>query len=217
MTTKEPEPVTDWAEDYDIFDADFVKDPYPVWQELRGQCPVAHTDRWGGSYMPSTFETVNQVAHDTENYTSFEVSVAPIPPTYDEEGNRLRSVIASDPPEHSPDRRLMLPFFSPKRVEIYREHTEQLARRLIQGFIEDGRVDAAGDYARQIPPRIIAEILGIDPERTDDFTEWVQGVLEFGLQDPEIREKYRLIIQDFFLEEVGPDSEVCFLPAIEGG
>ena len=35
MTTKEPEPVTDWAEDYDIFDADFVKDPYPVWQELR--------------------------------------------------------------------------------------------------------------------------------------------------------------------------------------
>ncbi len=25
------------------------------------------------------------------------------------------------------------------------------------------------------------------------------------------------IFQDFFLEEVRPDSEVCFLPAIEGG
>ncbi len=25
------------------------------------------------------------------------------------------------------------------------------------------------------------------------------------------------IFQDFFLEGVGPDSEVCFLPAIEGG
>lgn len=25
------------------------------------------------------------------------------------------------------------------------------------------------------------------------------------------------IFQDYFLEEVGPDSEVCFLPAIEGG
>lgn len=25
------------------------------------------------------------------------------------------------------------------------------------------------------------------------------------------------IFQDFFLEEVGPDAEVCFLPAIEGG
>ncbi len=25
------------------------------------------------------------------------------------------------------------------------------------------------------------------------------------------------IFQDYFLEAVGPDSEVCFLPAIEGG
>jgi molybdopterin synthase sulfur carrier subunit len=25
------------------------------------------------------------------------------------------------------------------------------------------------------------------------------------------------IYHDFFLEEIGPDSEVCFLPAIEGG
>ena len=25
------------------------------------------------------------------------------------------------------------------------------------------------------------------------------------------------IFHDFFLEEIGPDSEVCFLPAIEGG
>ena len=205
MTTREP--VNDWAEDYDIFDPEFVKDPYPVWQELRGTCPVAHSDRWEGSYMPSTFETVTQVAHDVENFTSFEITVAPLPATYDDAGNRLRSVIASDPPEHGPERRVMLPFFSPKRVEVYRQHTRGLARRLISGFIEDGRADAAGDYARQIPPRIIAEILGIDPERTDDFTEWVQGVLELGLQDPEIREKYRKIIADFFVEEIAKRQE----------
>ncbi len=205
MTTREP--VEDWAEDFDIFDPEFVKDPYPTWQDLRGQCPVAHSDRWGGSYMPSTFETVSQVAHDAENFTSFEVGVAPVPVAYDDDGNRLRSVIASDPPEHTPERRLMLPFFSPKRVERYREHTQNLARRLIGGFIEDGRADAAGQYARQIPPRIIAEILGIDPERSDDFTTWVQGVLELGLTDPEIREKYRVIIQDFFIEEIARRQE----------
>ena len=142
------------------------------------------------------------VAHDAENFTSFEVSVAPVPTNYDEEGNRLRSVITSDPPEHTPERRLMLPFFSPKAVEKYREPTRELSRRLIAGFVEDGRVDAAGEYARQIPPRVIAEILGIDPEMSDEFTEWVQGVLELGLQDAEIREKYRLIIQDFFLAEI---------------
>jgi cytochrome P450 len=196
------EPVTDWAEDFDIFNPEFVKDPYPFWEDLRGTCPVPHSDRWGGSYMPTTFETVTSVAHDAENFTSFEVSVAPIPANYDDDGNRLRSVITSDPPEHTPERRLMLPFFSPKAVERYREPTRELCRRLIAGFIEDGRADVAGNYARQIPPRVIAEILGIDPDMSDQFTEWVQGVLELGLQDPEVREKYRLIIQDFFLSEI---------------
>ena len=196
------EPVKDWAEDYDIFDPSFVRDPYPVWEDLRGQCPVAHTDRWGGSHMPTTFETVTGVAHDVDRFSSFEVGVAPVPIAYDDDGNRLRSIIASDPPDHTPERRLMLPFFAPKAVEKYRESTRELCRQLIRGFIERGEVDAAGEYARQIPPRVIAEILGIDPEMSDEFTEWVQGVLELGLQDPEVREKYRIIIQDFFLEEI---------------
>jgi len=196
------DPVDDWAADYDIFDPAFVRDPYPVWEQLRPTCPVAHTDRWGGSYMPSTFETVSGVAHDVENFTSFEITVAPFPVVHDEHGNRLRSIIASDPPEHTPERRLMLPFFSPKAVDRYRESTRALCRQLIGGFIENGRVDAAADYARQIPPRVIAEILGIDADMSDDFTEWVQGVLELGLQDPAVREKYRIIIQDFFLNEI---------------
>ena len=73
------EPVEDWASDYDIFDPGFVSDPYPEWKALRdGGCPVAHSERWGGSHMPVTFETVNEVAHDTERFTSFEVSVAPV-------------------------------------------------------------------------------------------------------------------------------------------
>lgn len=196
------DPVDDWTTDYDIFDPSFVRDPYPIWDELRPTCPVPHTERWGGSHMPTTFDTVTGVAHDVENFTSYEITVAPIPITYDEQGNRMRSIIASDPPEHTPERRLMLSFFGPKSVEKYREHTRDLARRLIAGFIERGEVDAAGEYARQIPPRVIADILGIDPEMSDDFTEWVQGVLELGLQDAEIREKYRLIIQDFFLAEI---------------
>ncbi len=39
-----------------------------------------------------------------------------------------------------------------------------MCRKLIREFIEDGQADVAGEYARQIPQRIIARILGIDPE-----------------------------------------------------
>jgi len=202
-TDNQLKPVQDWAEDFEIFDEAFVNDPYPIWKDLRDQgCPFARTERRQVSYMPTTFEAVRQVAADTENWSSFSVSVTPTTPTYDAQGHRLRSIISSDAPDHTPERRLMLPFFAPKMVEKYREHTQELCRRLIREFIEEGRADVAGDYARQIPPRIIALILGIDPEMADDFTTWVQGVLELGLQDEEIRQHYAEIIRDFFVEEI---------------
>lgn len=196
------EPVDNWADDYDIFDSEFVNDPYPTWAELRGECPVPHTQRWGGSYMPVTYAGVTGAAKDTKHLSSSSVSVAPVPVSVDEEGREMRSVISSDPPDHTAIRRLLLPFFAPDKVEAYREPTRELCRRLLRGFVEEGRVDAAGDYARQIPPRVIAEILGIDPERADDFTEWVQGVLELGLTDEETREHYSAKIRQFFLDEI---------------
>ena len=199
----ETNPVLDWAEDFELFDPAFVKDPYPIFKELRESgCPFARTERRQVSHMPTTFEGVREVAADTETFSSFSVSVTPTPAFYDEAGNRLRSIIATDPPDHSPERRLMLPFFAPKAVEKYREHTQELCRKLIRGFIEDGRADLAEDYARQIPPRIIAAILGIDPEMGDEFAGWVQGVLELGLQDDAIREHYSAIIRNFFVEEI---------------
>lgn len=195
--------VQDWAEDFDIFDARYVRDPYPIWDELRAAgCPVAHSERWGGSYLPVDHADVVGIAHDVERFSSIEITVAPIPANYDEDGNRIRSIIASDPPDHTPERRLMLPFFAPRAVERFRQPTRDLCRQLLRGFVERGEVDAAEEYAKQIPPRVIAEILGIDPARGDDFAEWVRGALELGLKDAEIREKYRVIIQSFFAQEI---------------
>ena len=42
-------PVMDWAGDFDHLDRAWVDDPYPIWDRLRVQCPVAHTDRYGVS------------------------------------------------------------------------------------------------------------------------------------------------------------------------
>ena len=57
-----PEEVKDWAHDYDIFDRDYIKDPFPVWDELREKCPIAHTERWGGSWMPTRYADLFAIA-----------------------------------------------------------------------------------------------------------------------------------------------------------
>jgi hypothetical protein len=41
-------PVADWAGDFDHLDPAFVENPYPIWDELRQKCPIAHTERFSG-------------------------------------------------------------------------------------------------------------------------------------------------------------------------
>jgi hypothetical protein len=58
-------PVKDFATDFDHTDPQWVNDPFPIWDELRTECPVAHTNRYGGAWMPTTQEGVAAVAYDT--------------------------------------------------------------------------------------------------------------------------------------------------------
>ena len=179
MTSK---PVADWTTDYDILDPDYVADPYPVWDDLREQCPIAHSDRWGGSWLPTKYADVQRIAQDHAHFSSSDVGVLTFtleerpPPPID----IPLHPIDADQPVHTWTRRLLLPWFSHTRVEQYEPYTRDLCNRLIDGFIESGSADAAGDYARQIPVRVISLILGVPDELADTFTGWVQDMLEFA-------------------------------------
>ena len=176
------EGITDWSTDYDILDDEYVADPYPVWDDLREQCPVAHSDRWGGSWMPTRYADVSAVAHDVAHFSSSDVGVLTFA-----EGERPPAPIEiplppidADPPQHTWARRLLLPWFSHTRVDSYEPVTRDLCNRLIDGFIDTGSADAARDYAQQIPVRVIALVLGVPDEMSDTFTGWVSDVLQYA-------------------------------------
>ena len=61
-------PVKDWATDFDHLNPSWINDPFPIWDEMRKKCPIAHTDRFMGVYFPSRYEDVRAVAYD--NYIS---------------------------------------------------------------------------------------------------------------------------------------------------
>ena len=87
-------PVTDWVNDFDHTDPRWTEDPFPIWDELRGKCPVAHTDRFLGVYLPTTFEAVKQISYDTEHFSSRRVVVRNVRP----EVVMPSPPITSDPP-----------------------------------------------------------------------------------------------------------------------
>ena len=71
---------TDWLADYDIFDPGFVRDPYPTMSEIReSACPIAHTERWGGSWMPTRYDDIVAVAQEHDIFTSRNIIVVPPP------------------------------------------------------------------------------------------------------------------------------------------
>lgn len=207
MTT---EPVKDWTKDYDIFAEEYVKDPYGIWDDLRRHCPVAHSGRWGGSWMPTRYEDVFNIARDIEHFSSTQPLVAPVLPPEgykrDENGPDFSEVrappISSDPPEHTWSRKLILPPFSQKSIAKWEPMTRDHCRSLIDGFIEDGRVDAAAGYAQLIPPYVIARMLGVPDEMTATFTDWVRDLLEYGLTDPERRIPARRALLSFLYEQL---------------
>jgi len=174
------QPVRDWATDFDHTDPAWIDDPFPIWDELRGRCPVAHSERFeGGAFFPSRYQDVRDIAYDTEHFSSRRVIVRkkkleqtmPSPP------------ITSDPPEHRGDRMPLLPPFNPKAVERLKEGTRALCARLIDGLRARGECDAATDYAQHIPTRVIAHMLGVPEDDGDRFRHWIKLALEEGIHD----------------------------------
>ena len=95
MSSRHP-PVTDWATDFDHTDPAWVADPFPIWDDLRPRCPVAHSDRYGGTWLPVRHEDIAAVAYDTEHFTSRSVVVSELRPGPDD----LPAPIGLAPPDH---------------------------------------------------------------------------------------------------------------------
>jgi len=197
-------PVEDLLTDYDIFDPEFIRDPYPSFGEIReSKCPIAHTDRWQGSWMPTRYADVVAISQEYETFTSRGILVLPPPPGQTEGayGSVTAPPITSDPPDHHWHRRLILPVFAPQVVAKYEQGTRDLCNALIDEFIDAGTADAAADYAQHIPVRVIATMLGVPLEMEPEFTEWVRGALE-NMTDMEGRKRARSSILNFFLAQV---------------
>jgi cytochrome P450 len=168
-------PVTDWATDFDHTDPRWISDPYPIWDELRKRCPVAHTDRFNGVYFPSRYEDVKAITYDTEHFSSRRVVVREVPV------KASSPPITLDPPEHGPARRLLLSAFAPNAIKALETSTREICAELVDRLSEQDGCDAAEEYAKHIPARVIAHLLGVPEEDGDKFRGWIQDSLEEGI------------------------------------
>jgi cytochrome P450 len=192
-------PVTDWVHDFDHTDPRWTDNPFPIWDELRATSPVVHTDRFLGCYLPTTYEAVKEIAYDTDNFSSRRVIVR------DERPEVLRNAappITSDPPVHKPAKQLLLPPFTPDAMKKLEPRVRAICNELIDEFIADGKCDAAQRYAKYIPVRAIAHMLGIPEKDSDLFIKWIHMILELSIKDERQLKQAVEEMSGYFMEHI---------------
>lgn len=176
-------PVSDWTTDFDHTDPDWAADPFPIWSDLRQRCPIARTERYGGAWLPTRHADVSAIAYDSRHFSSRSVVVTNRKPPRELAPAGGFPPISSDPPYHMEARRPLLPAFSPQRVARYEESTRAYCNSLIDNLQGRSRVDAATEYAQDIPVRVISDMLGFPPDDGEQFRKFIHHVLE-GVNNP---------------------------------
>ena len=171
-------PVSDWERDFDHTDDAWAADPFPIWDRLRRECPVAHTDRYGGAWLPTRHEDVAAIAYDTDRFTSRSVVVTEFRAPLELAPEGIAPPISSDPPYHMEARRVLLPIFSPQAVAKLEPSTRAYCHYLVDAIRGRAEADAAVEYAQHIPVRVIANLLGLPESDADIFRGFVHHVLE---------------------------------------
>jgi cytochrome P450 family 130 len=139
----------DLEEDFDPITEEDVAAKHAT---MREQCPVAHVRNGAAHFWALTrFTDVTSAARDTVGFAN---------------GKRMRfksrrPPLESDPPEHTQWRKLLNPFFLPRRIEeTFEPISRQLAVALIEPLIAAGGGDMARDLARPLPPQVLLSFLG---------------------------------------------------------
>lgn len=171
----------------DPFDLSVRADPYPLYERLRNESPVHYLEA-DDIYLVSKYDDLTTMLRDSETYSSKFVG----PPTEVRRRTRLgaqmqqsmiaqnftglRVVIGTDPPDHTTLRRLVSRPFTPRVIWEREQRIRELTNEMIDGLIEanerDGSADLVEHIAYPLPVIVIALVLGIPPERRDDFKRW---------------------------------------------
>src|SRR5262249_45098780 len=78
-----------------------------------------------------------------------------------------------DPPEHTIFRRLLNPIFNARRISALGPMIEGIVNRQIDTLLGRESGDFYEDFAAIVPIYAIEGLLGVDPERHEDFRDWV--------------------------------------------
>jgi cytochrome P450 len=165
-----------------LFSPGIVADPYPVYARWRTERPVARPRE--RLYVLSRFADCEAVLADPAfgRVEENDVRLAPGQAravarrvvARRPDGVSARSMLQSNPPDHTRLRRLVSRAFTPARVRELAPRVEALTASLLSGAPDgpDGRFDLIAGLALPLPVAVISELLGIPVADRPRLVAW---------------------------------------------
>jgi cytochrome P450 len=84
----------------------------------------------------------------------------------------VQQMLFMDAPAHTRLRTLASAAFTPARVEVLRQHIQQIADRLLDAVVSQGEMDVIADFAAPLPAIVTAEMLGVPVSDHRQLKAW---------------------------------------------
>jgi len=179
--------------DATLVSAGFIANPYPVLRRMREEEPVYWSDSIGG-WILTRYEDILVSFKSTESFSNenrLGQAIAFLPP--EKRANykpfsdhyATKSLLHSDPPDHTRLRALVTKEFTSSVVEQMRPRIQEVVDGLIDAVEKKKELDVVTELAKPLPIGVIAEILGVPPSDRHLFGIWADDLLAFqGVNKP---------------------------------
>ncbi len=158
------------------------RDPYPVFQRLRKEAPIA----WVPNARIHLVTSADLISHIDTHPEDF--------PAWDPRSLQLKSMghtmMRKDFTEHRAERDIVSKSVTPLLIRDYwTPRFKWIIEDLINGFKDQGQADLFTDFAAPMASRCLMELLGLINVRWDDLCVWSQTMMDATANyadDPEV-------------------------------
>jgi cytochrome P450 len=147
------------SHDFNPLEAETFDSSQAEYARLRDQCPVAHSDAWGGFWALMKHDDVANAAADWRTFITSQQNVVPKVAF-----TGRRPPLHLDPPEHTPYRRALSPLLTDKKVAVLEPVIREISRGLIAAMVANGSGDVCADFSARMPVEVFAHWMNLSPQ-----------------------------------------------------
>jgi cytochrome P450 len=168
--------------DLDVFEGGQA---WPLLDDLRENEPLHWNDEAApnhGFWSVTRHADIVSVTRDEESFSS-EVGGANLEELDEEQVEVRKSMLETDGARHWALRRLLQNQFTPRGLAGYEVFLRGLTRTTVDKALAKGDFDFVKEVSADFPIQVLAQMLGVPKERTDQLIEW--GNRMVGNSDPD--------------------------------